>query len=221
YIEDILPMVVKRDGRREPFDRAKLRNSVLKACEKRSVGVQAVDDVVSDIEGKLHERAEKEVSSRELGELVMARLQRLDQVAYVRFASVYRQFNDVTQFMDEVKGLIKKEPKEPEKAKRRKVRGQGAAAGAPGRGWLTRGALGGRRCNGRPRRTGPARGGSRRRRRSVLPGGSRREATPSRDASSHDHIRSRHARPVSRGALLSPGVPGRPRHPPTRRRPPP
>jgi transcriptional repressor NrdR len=123
YIEDILPMVVKRDGRREPFDRAKLRNSVLKACEKRSVGVQAVDDVVSDIEAKLHERAEKEVSSRELGELVMARLQRLDQVAYVRFASVYRQFNDVTQFMDEVKGLIKKEPKEPEKAKRRKARG--------------------------------------------------------------------------------------------------
>ena len=123
YIEDILPMVVKRDGRREPFDRAKLRNSVLKACEKRSVGVQAVDDVVSDIESKLHERAEKEVSSRELGELVMARLQRLDQVAYVRFASVYRQFNDVTQFMDEVKGLIKKEPKEPEKAKRRKARG--------------------------------------------------------------------------------------------------
>ena len=81
--------------------------------------VQAVDDVVSDIEGKLHERAEKEVSSRELGELVMARLQRLDQVAYVRFASVYRQFNDVTQFMDEVKGLIKEgEKKLPPKPTR-------------------------------------------------------------------------------------------------------
>jgi transcriptional repressor NrdR len=124
YIEDILPMVVKRDGRREPFDRGKLRNSILKACEKRSVGVQAVDDVVNDIETRLHERAEKEVSSRELGEMVMAHLQRLDQVAYVRFASVYRQFNDVTQFMDEVKGLIKhREPKEPEKGKaRRKAR---------------------------------------------------------------------------------------------------
>jgi transcriptional repressor NrdR len=98
-------MVVKRDGRREPFDRAKLRNSVLKACEKRSVGVQAVDDVVRDIEGKLHERAEKEVSSRELGELVMARLQQLDQVAYVRFASVYRNFREVKDFEKFIGGL--------------------------------------------------------------------------------------------------------------------
>ncbi len=119
YIEDILPMVVKRDGRREPFDRAKLRNSVLKACEKRSVGVQAVDDVVQDIEAKLHERAEKEVSSEELGDLVMAKLQQLDQVAYVRFASVYRQFKDIAQFMDEVKGLLKEKEKP---AKRRKSR---------------------------------------------------------------------------------------------------
>ena len=116
YIEDVLPMVVKRDGRREPFDRAKLRNSILKACETRSVGVQAVDDVVGDIEAKLHERAEKEVSSQELGNLVMARLQQLDQVAYVRFASVYRQFKDIAQFMDEVKGLIKGQ----EKPKRKK-----------------------------------------------------------------------------------------------------
>ncbi|MGH7322948.1 MAG: transcriptional regulator NrdR [Candidatus Rokuibacteriota bacterium] len=107
YIEDVLPMVVKRDGRREPFDRTKLRSSILKACEKRSVGVQAVDDVIGDIEAKLHERAEKEISSLELGEIVMAHLQRLDQVAYVRFASVYRQFKDIAQFMDEVKGLIK------------------------------------------------------------------------------------------------------------------
>ena len=118
YIEDILPMVVKRDGRREPFDRAKLRNSILKACEKRSVGVQAVDDVVQDIEARLHERAEKEVSSQELGDLVMAKLQRLDQVAYVRFASVYRQFKDIAQFMDEVKGLIKGQEKP--KLKRKK-----------------------------------------------------------------------------------------------------
>ena len=107
YVEDVLPMVVKRDGRREPFDRQKLRNSILKACEKRSVGVQAVDDVVTNIEARLHDRAEKEVSSQELGEMVMANLQRLDQVAYVRFASVYRQFKDIAQFMDEVKGLIK------------------------------------------------------------------------------------------------------------------
>jgi transcriptional repressor NrdR len=113
YIEDVLPHVVKRDGRREPFDRQKLRGSILKSCEKRSVGVQAVDDVVAEIETKLHERAEKEITSKELGEVVMEHLQKLDQVAYVRFASVYRQFKDISQFMDEVKGLIK----EGEKAK--------------------------------------------------------------------------------------------------------
>jgi transcriptional repressor NrdR len=107
YIEDVLPHVVKRDGRREPFDRQKLRGSILKACEKRSVGVQAVDDVVANIEAGLHERAEKEITSLELGEVVMEHLQKLDQVAYVRFASVYRQFKDISQFMDEVKGLIK------------------------------------------------------------------------------------------------------------------
>ncbi|MFQ5829320.1 MAG: transcriptional regulator NrdR [Candidatus Methylomirabilia bacterium] len=118
YIEDVLPMVVKRDGRREPFDRQKLRSSILKACEKRSVGVQAVDDVVGDIEGRLHERADKEISSLELGEMVMGELQRLDQVAYVRFASVYRQFKDIAQFMDEVKSLIK----EGDKARPAKAR---------------------------------------------------------------------------------------------------
>jgi len=107
YIEDVLHHVVKRDGRREPFDRQKLRGSILKSCEKRSVGVQAVDDVVADIEARLHERAEKEITSLEMGEIVMENLQKLDQVAYVRFASVYRQFKDISQFMDEVKGLIK------------------------------------------------------------------------------------------------------------------
>ena len=124
YIEDVLPRVVKRDGRREPFDRQKLRGSILKACEKRSVGVQAVDDVVADIESRLHERAEKEISSLELGDLVMEHLQKLDQVAYVRFASVYRQFKDIAQFMDEVKGIIKEgEKKAPVKAQRPVGRG--------------------------------------------------------------------------------------------------
>ena len=107
YIEDVLPRVVKRDGRREPFDRQKLRSSILKACEKRSVGVAAVDNVVADIEVKLHDRAEKEISSVELGEMVMGQLQRLDQVAYVRFASVYKGFEDVTDFAREV-GLLQK-----------------------------------------------------------------------------------------------------------------
>ena len=113
YIEDVLPHVVKRDGRREPFDRQKLRGSLLKACEKRSIAIQAVDNVVGDIEAKLHERAEKEISSQELGDMVMEQLQRLDQVAYVRFASVYRQFKDIAQFMDEVKGLLKDDKAKP------------------------------------------------------------------------------------------------------------
>jgi transcriptional repressor NrdR len=107
YIEDVLPHVVKRDGRREPFDRQKLRGSILKACEKRSVGVQKVDDVVADIEQKLHERAEKEISSVELGEVVMDHLKRLDQVAYVRFASVYLDFKDVQEFMGELRTLLR------------------------------------------------------------------------------------------------------------------
>jgi transcriptional repressor NrdR len=105
YIEDVLPHVVKRDGRREPFDRQKLRASILKSCEKRSVGVQAVDDVVGEIESQLYDRAEKEISSEELGKIVMEHLQKLDPVAYVRFASVYRKFKDVGQFVDAVKGL--------------------------------------------------------------------------------------------------------------------
>jgi len=113
YIEDVLPHVVKRDSRREPFDRQKLRGSILKACEKRSVGVQAVDDVVAEIEAQLHERNEKEITSKELGEIVMEHLQKLDQVAYVRFASVYRQFKDIAQFMDEVKGLLKDDKSKP------------------------------------------------------------------------------------------------------------
>jgi transcriptional repressor NrdR len=103
YIEDVLPHVVKRDGRREPFDRQKLRGSILKSC----------DDVVADIEARLHERAEKEISSLELGDLVMEHLQKLDQVAYVRFASVYRQFKDINQFMDEVRGLLKDDKGKP------------------------------------------------------------------------------------------------------------
>ena len=111
YIEDVLPHVVKRDGRREPFDRQKLRGSLLKACEKRSIAIQAVDNVVADIEAKLHERAEKEISSQELGDMVMEQLQRLDQVAYVRFASVYRQFEtpeDFREALQEVKSSPRK-----------------------------------------------------------------------------------------------------------------
>jgi len=124
YIEDVLPHVVKRDSRREPFDRQKLRSSILKACEKRSVGVQKVDDMVADIEARLHERAEKEISSLELGDLVMDHLKRLDQVAYVRFASVYRQFQDVSQFsetVNQLKGLLKDDKAKPAPAPKPRI----------------------------------------------------------------------------------------------------
>src|SRR5207244_3303232 len=105
HIDDVLPHVVKPDGRRERFGSEKLRASILNSWEKRSVGVQAVEDVVGEIESQLHDRAEKEISSEELGKIVMEHLQKLDPVAYVRFASVYRKFKDVGQFVDEVRGL--------------------------------------------------------------------------------------------------------------------
>jgi transcriptional repressor NrdR len=115
--------VVKGDRAREAFDEAKLRAGMEKALEKRPVPREQLDEAVSRIVHQIRVLGDREVSSRAIGELVMEELRHLDEVAYVRFASVYRQFNDVTQFMDEVKGLIKKEPKEPEKAKRRKARG--------------------------------------------------------------------------------------------------
>jgi transcriptional repressor NrdR len=105
-IEEILPMVVKRDGRREPFDRLKIVAGVRKAVEKRPVSSEKIEGLVDDIENSLMERAAKEINSTEIGEMVMNRLKELDDVAYVRFASVYRQFKDINAFMDEVKKLL-------------------------------------------------------------------------------------------------------------------
>ena len=105
-IEDILPMVVKRDGRREPFDRLKIVSGIRKAVEKRPVSSERIESLVDDIETVLMERAAKEINSTEIGEMVIRRLQDLDDVAYVRFASVYRQYKDITAFMDEVKRLM-------------------------------------------------------------------------------------------------------------------
>ncbi len=105
-IEEILPMVVKRDGRREPFDRLKIVSGVRKAVEKRPVSSEKIEAFVDDIENALMERAAKEINSTEIGEMVMNRLKDLDDVAYVRFASVYRQFKDINAFMDEVKKLL-------------------------------------------------------------------------------------------------------------------
>jgi len=99
-------MVVKKDGSRQAFDRQKLLAGILKACEKRPVGVEAIEQAVQAIEKKIYSKYEKEVASHVIGELVMKTLYKLDEVAYVRFASVYRQFKDINQFMFELKHLL-------------------------------------------------------------------------------------------------------------------
>ncbi len=105
-VEDVLPMVVKKDGRREPFDRMKIRNGLIKALEKRPISIDEIDSVVDQVERACQESLGKEVPSSMIGEKVMEELQRLDAVAYVRFASVYRQFRDVNDFLDELKDLL-------------------------------------------------------------------------------------------------------------------
>lgn len=105
--EEVPLVVIKKDGRRESFDRQKVLNGAVKACEKRPISMERIEELVDGIEGVLQGRLEKEVPSREVGELVMKRLHGLDEVAYVRFASVYRQFKDITDFMKEAKGLLK------------------------------------------------------------------------------------------------------------------
>ncbi len=108
-VEEMPLLVVKRDGRRQPFDRKKIISGIQKACEKRPISSERIEEMVLDIERKIYRRFDREVSSIDIGELIMERLSGLDEVAYVRFASVYRQFKDVNQFMSELKGLLKKE----------------------------------------------------------------------------------------------------------------
>ena len=105
-IEEIPYMVVKNDGRREAFDRKKLRAGLVKACEKRPVSPARLDAIVDEIEGSLHDTEEREMPTARIGALVMERLRELDKVAYVRFASVYRKFEDVDEFLHELKSLI-------------------------------------------------------------------------------------------------------------------
>jgi transcriptional repressor NrdR len=105
-IEDIAYRVVKSDGRRQEFSRSKLLAGLLKACEKRPVAIKSLEQLVDDAEALLHDREDREITTKELGEFVMARLRSLDQVAYVRFASVYRQFEHVDAFMDELRKLL-------------------------------------------------------------------------------------------------------------------
>ncbi|MEI6608522.1 MAG: transcriptional regulator NrdR [Deltaproteobacteria bacterium] len=107
FVEDIMPMVVKKDGRREPFDRMKIRNGVMTACEKRPISMESMEKIVEDVE-QACQVFQAEITSSVIGEKVMAELKALDGVAYVRFASVYRQFRDVGEFMSELKDLLSK-----------------------------------------------------------------------------------------------------------------
>jgi transcriptional repressor NrdR len=114
-IEEVLPQVVKKDGRREPFDRAKIVEGVAIACQKRPVSAEQIQALVTSVERSLQELGEKEIRTSAIGEAVMARLRELDEVAYVRFASVYRAFRDVGEFMTELAGLAKKGDGGPER----------------------------------------------------------------------------------------------------------
>jgi transcriptional repressor NrdR len=105
-IDEIPYMVIKKDGTRERFERQKLIAGLLKACEKRPVSIAAIEAVADKVEGTLQERPEKEMATEEVGGLVMDELKRLDKVAYVRFASVYRHFRDISEFMAELKDLL-------------------------------------------------------------------------------------------------------------------
>lgn len=106
-IEEIPYMVVKKDGRRQPFDSQKLLRGMLKACEKRPVPVGKLEEIVEEVESALQERPEKEMNASEIGRFVMKKLKALDKVAYVRFASVYREFKDVLEFKKELEKLLK------------------------------------------------------------------------------------------------------------------
>ncbi len=104
-VEELAPIVVKKDGRREHFNRRKLLAGLERACEKRAIAAQTIDSLADELERGLIERGEKEVSSRRIGDMVMDRLRSLDPVAYVRFASVYRSFTDLDEFVEEIRGM--------------------------------------------------------------------------------------------------------------------
>ena len=108
YIEEVPLMVIKKDGRREAFDRNKIISGILKACEKRPVSMEKVEAVVDRVEKDLQKNFDREVKAQVIGELVMDHLHKMDEVAYVRFASVYRQFKDINHFMKELKDLLSK-----------------------------------------------------------------------------------------------------------------
>ncbi|MBU1091201.1 MAG: transcriptional regulator NrdR [Candidatus Omnitrophica bacterium] len=115
YIEEVSLMVIKKDDRREAFDHKKILAGIIKACEKRPVSVEKMEGIVTQVERSIQKKSDREVHSTRIGELVMEKLKSLDDVAYVRFASVYRQFKDVGQFMVELKDILGKEKSKPVK----------------------------------------------------------------------------------------------------------
>lgn len=119
YIEQVPLMVVKRDSRRQPFDRKKIISGILKACEKRPVSVDKIEEVTSEIERAVQRKYDREVDAKDIGEIIMEKLAGLDEVAYVRFASVYRQFRDVNQFMSELKFILNKNIDSQKKQKKK------------------------------------------------------------------------------------------------------
>ncbi len=105
-VETVPIMVIKRDRTREPFSREKLYSGLMKACEKRPISIQTIDNVISNIEANIQNSLDREVTSEKIGELAMSHLKEIDEVAYVRFASVYRQFKDINTFMQELNNLL-------------------------------------------------------------------------------------------------------------------
>lgn len=105
-VENLPIMVIKKDGSRQPYDRDKVRKGILRACEKRSVSMNQIESILDSIEAQINNSLEREVTSAFIGELVMDKLKDLDEVAYVRFASVYRQFKDINTFMNELNKLL-------------------------------------------------------------------------------------------------------------------
>ncbi len=109
YVEHVPLMVVTRDGRRQPFDRERIISGLVKACEKRPVSIDKIEAITDEIGRAIQKKYDREVNTRDIGEMIMEHLLVLDEVAYVRFASVYRQFRDVNQFMNELKVILNKE----------------------------------------------------------------------------------------------------------------
>lgn len=106
FVEKVLPVVIKKDGRREPFDRAKILTGIKKACEKRPISIDTIESIVESIEQACQNSYGREIPSSVIGEKIMEELQKLDGVAYVRFASVYREFRDVSEFLKELKTFM-------------------------------------------------------------------------------------------------------------------